>query len=74
MYNRFNLRGMNKIVQTSLYILIGLLALIAGIGILKVLIYIVCEILLITFTQPLIALIGCILFLLVLFLLPDRKK
>ena len=65
---------MNKILTYTAYIAIGLLALIAGIGILKVLIYIACEVLLVTFTQPLIALIGCIVFLLLLFLLPDRKK
>ena len=64
---------MNKTLTYIAYTFIGLLTLIAGVGIVKVLIHIGVEMLGLIFNQPIIALAICIAVLAALFLIPDRK-
>ena len=64
---------MNKILTYTAYTIIGLLALIAGVGILKVLIYLGVMLLGFIFNQPLIAFIIALAGTVLLFLIPDRK-
>ena len=64
---------MNKILTYTAYTIIGLLALIAGVGILKVLIYLGVMLLGFMFNQPLIAFIIALAGTVLLFLIPDRK-
>ena len=64
---------MNKILTYTAYTIIGLLALIAGVGILKVLIYLGVMLLGFMFNQPLIAFIIAVAGTVLLFLIPDRK-
>ena len=64
---------MNKTTTYIAYTFIGLLTLIAGVGIVKVLIHIGVEMLGLIFNQPIIALAICIAVLAALFLIPDRK-
>jgi heme A synthase len=64
---------MNKTITYIAYTFIGLLTLIAGVGIVKVLIHIGVEMLGLIFNQPIIALAICIAVLATLFLIPDRK-
>ncbi len=64
---------MNKILTYTAYTIIGLLALIAGVGILKVLIYLGVMVLGFMFNQPLIAFIIALAGTVLLFLIPDRK-
>jgi len=64
---------MNKTITYIAYTFIGLLTLIAGVGIVKVLIHIGVEMLGLIFNQPIIALAICIAVLAALFLIPDRK-
>jgi len=64
---------MNKIITYTAYTIIGLLTLLAAIGIIQVLIHIGVEMLGLIFNQPIIALAICIAVLAALFLIPDRK-
>lgn len=64
---------MNKILTYTAYTIIGLLALIAGVGILKVLIYLGVMLLGFMFNEPLIAFIIAVAGTVLLFLIPDRK-
>jgi len=64
---------MNKILTYTAYTIIGLLALIAGVGILKVLIYLGVMLLGFMFNEPLIAFIIALAGTVLLFLIPDRK-
>jgi len=64
---------MNKILTYTAYTIIGLLTIIAGVGILKVLIYLGVMLLGFMFNEPLIAFIIALAGTVLLFLIPDRK-
>ena len=64
---------MNKTLTYIAYTFIGLLTLIAGVGILKVLIHLGVMLLGFMFNEPLIAFIIALAGTVLLFLIPDRK-
>ena len=64
---------MEKVLTYIAYGVIGILAVIAAAGLLKVLIHIGCMVLLFIFNQPIIALVVIVAVLLTLFLAPSRK-
>jgi len=64
---------MEKVLTYIAYGVIGILGIIAALGILKVLIHIGCMVLLLIFNQPIIALVLIVAVLLTLFLVPTGK-
>ena len=64
---------MDKIITYIAYTIIGILTIIAAVGIIHVLIHIGVKVLGLIFNQPIIALAICIAVLATLFLTPDRK-